>query len=142
MPVLFLPVTTPLSRLISILTSDILDWFVHFSILYKWNTWYVLLCLAYCLSTLLRLIQVVVCITVLHFHCSVICIYHNLLFHSNVDGFLELLYYEIMLLWRFLTLSSVQFSRSVMSNSLWPRESQHARPPCPRYGKTHRNVGK
>ena len=26
---------------------------------------------------------------------------------------------------------SVQFSRSVMSNSLWPRESQHARPPCP-----------
>ena len=25
----------------------------------------------------------------------------------------------------------VQFSRSVMSNSLWPRESQHARPPCP-----------
>ena len=27
--------------------------------------------------------------------------------------------------------SSVQFSRSVMSNSLWTRESQHARPPCP-----------
>ena len=27
--------------------------------------------------------------------------------------------------------SSVQFSRSVMSNSLWPHESQHARPPCP-----------
>ena len=26
---------------------------------------------------------------------------------------------------------AVQFSRSVMSNSLWPRESQHARPPCP-----------
>ena len=26
---------------------------------------------------------------------------------------------------------SVQFSRSVMSNSLWPHESQHARPPCP-----------
>ena len=26
--------------------------------------------------------------------------------------------------------SSVQFSRSVMSNSLWPHESQHARPPC------------
>ena len=26
-------------------------------------------------------------------------------------------------------LSSVQFSRSVMSNSLWPHESQHARPP-------------
>ena len=27
--------------------------------------------------------------------------------------------------------SSVQFSRSVMSNSLQPHESQHARPPCP-----------
>ena len=26
---------------------------------------------------------------------------------------------------------SVQFSRSVMSDSLRPRESQHARPPCP-----------
>ena len=26
---------------------------------------------------------------------------------------------------------SVQFSRSVMSDSLWPYESQHARPPCP-----------
>ena len=24
-----------------------------------------------------------------------------------------------------------QFSRSVMSDSLWPHESQHARPPCP-----------
>ena len=28
-------------------------------------------------------------------------------------------------------LSSVQFSHSVMSDSLRPRESQHARPPCP-----------
>ena len=27
--------------------------------------------------------------------------------------------------------NSVQFSRSVMSDSLWPHESQHARPPCP-----------
>ena len=27
--------------------------------------------------------------------------------------------------------SSIQFSRSVMSDSLWPHESQHARPPCP-----------
>jgi len=25
----------------------------------------------------------------------------------------------------------IQFSRSVMSDSLWPQESQHARPPCP-----------
>ena len=27
--------------------------------------------------------------------------------------------------------SSVQFSRSVMSDSLWPHELQHTRPPCP-----------
>ena len=27
--------------------------------------------------------------------------------------------------------SSVQFSHSVVSDSLWPRELQHARPPCP-----------
>ena len=26
---------------------------------------------------------------------------------------------------------SVQFSCSVVSNSMWPHESQHARPPCP-----------
>ena len=31
----------------------------------------------------------------------------------------------------YICISSVQFSRSVMSNSLWPHESQHARPPCP-----------
>ena len=29
------------------------------------------------------------------------------------------------------SVSSVQFSRLVVSNSLQPRESQHARPPCP-----------
>ena len=28
-------------------------------------------------------------------------------------------------------ISSVQFSCSVMSNSLWPHELQHTRPPCP-----------
>ena len=30
-----------------------------------------------------------------------------------------------------MSFSSVQFSHSVVSNSLWPHESQHARPPCP-----------
>ena len=30
-----------------------------------------------------------------------------------------------------LIISSVQFSRSVASNSLWPHELQHARAPCP-----------
>ena len=29
------------------------------------------------------------------------------------------------------TFSSVQFSRSIMSNSLWPHGLQHNRPPCP-----------
>ena len=28
-------------------------------------------------------------------------------------------------------LASVQFSHSVVSDSLWPHESQHTRPPCP-----------
>ena len=31
----------------------------------------------------------------------------------------------------FYVFSSVQFSRSVVSDSLRPHESQHARPPCP-----------
>ena len=31
----------------------------------------------------------------------------------------------------FFLIASVQFSRSVVSDSLWPHESQHARPPCP-----------
>ena len=35
------------------------------------------------------------------------------------------------LLFTSLFLSSVQFSRSVVSNSLQPHELQHARPPCP-----------
>ena len=30
-----------------------------------------------------------------------------------------------------LQFSSVQFSRSVVSDSLWPHELQHTRPPCP-----------
>ena len=31
----------------------------------------------------------------------------------------------------YISFSSVQFSRSVVSDSLWPHESQQARPPCP-----------
>ena len=34
-------------------------------------------------------------------------------------------------LWQILLLLSVQFSRSVVSNSSWPHGPQHARPPCP-----------
>ena len=36
-----------------------------------------------------------------------------------------------MEIWGRMCLSSVQFSRSVVSDSLRPHESQHARPPCP-----------
>ena len=36
-----------------------------------------------------------------------------------------------------LQFSSVQYSRSVMSNSLRPHESQHARPPCPSTSGVH-----
>ena len=39
---------------------------------------------------------------------------------------------EWIKMWYIYTMEySVQFSHSVMSNSLWPHESQHARPPCP-----------
>ena len=33
--------------------------------------------------------------------------------------------------WEKIAFSSVQFSYSVVSDSLWSHESQHARPPCP-----------
>ena len=33
--------------------------------------------------------------------------------------------------WASLPLSSVQFSCSILSNSLWSHEMQHTRPPCP-----------
>ena len=36
-----------------------------------------------------------------------------------------------MTLYFYFCISSVQFSHSVVSNSLWPHEPQHARPPCP-----------
>ena len=38
---------------------------------------------------------------------------------------------KIMVEENLLVISTVQFSCSVVSNSLWPHESQHARPPCP-----------
>ena len=36
-----------------------------------------------------------------------------------------------------ITFSEPQFSLSVMSDSLWPHESQHARPPCPSFTQIH-----
>ena len=46
-----------------------------------------------------------------------------------LNGLFEKKINIIHFLWKLI--SSVQFSHSVMSNSLWPHESQHARPPCP-----------
>ena len=49
--------------------------------------------------------------------------------NSEADNNLEILCSTYFL---FLSsISSVQFSHSVVSNSLWPHEPQHARPPCP-----------
>ena len=39
--------------------------------------------------------------------------------------------YSLILFAFLFAISSVQFSRSVVCNSLWPHEPQHARPPCP-----------
>jgi len=45
----------------------------------------------------------------------------------NIDNFLL----TIWIMVKIVIFSSVQFSCSVVSDSLWPHESQHARPPCP-----------
>ena len=42
--------------------------------------------------------------------------------------FRSLIHFEFIFVYG---VSSVQFSRSVVSDSLWPHEPQHARPPCP-----------
>ena len=49
---------------------------------------------------------------------------HKHIFSFNV-------FFKIICLHQVLVPTSDQFSRSVMSDSLWPREPQHARPPCP-----------
>ena len=48
---------------------------------------------------------------------------------TNLDSILKSR--DITLPTKFCLVSSVQFSRSFVSNSLRPHESQHARPPCP-----------
>ena len=51
--------------------------------------------------------------------------------HRNFENFNYLIYLQWTNLKRGFLGGSVQFSRSVVSNSLQPREPQHARPPCP-----------
>ena len=41
------------------------------------------------------------------------------------------IYLQYVTCWFDTHIYSVQFSRSVVSDSLWPHESQHTRPPCP-----------
>ena len=55
---------------------------------------------------------------------SVLCITLHIMY--SVLTFIFTL--ENSVSWSF---SSVQFSHSVVSDSLWPHEPQHARPPCP-----------
>ena len=39
--------------------------------------------------------------------------------------------HKYLLIMLYVPCTSFQFSRSVVSNSLWPHELQHSRPPCP-----------
>ena len=52
-------------------------------------------------------------------------------FNSYSKFILKLCKKQHLLYWICRCLSSVQFSSSVVSDSLRPHESQHARPPCP-----------
>ena len=47
---------------------------------------------------------------------------------SHINSLLKLIFYHSSL---FLLFSSIQFSRSVISDSLRPHELQYTRPPCP-----------
>ena len=53
--------------------------------------------------------------------------FHHHLFITDFSIFSHLLRYSFICI----SISSVQFSLSVVSNSLRPHESQHTRPPCP-----------
>ena len=59
---------------------------------------------------------------------NILCMWFPMSYISHI-------YLKLKLIWNWffhrLQFSSVQFSRSVVSDSLWPHESQHARPPCP-----------
>ena len=51
--------------------------------------------------------------------------------YANVSHYNFFCINSMILCFIFLMLGSVQFSHSVVSNSLRPHESQHTRPPCP-----------
>ena len=56
--------------------------------------------------------------------------YHHLILYS-FDEFLSVTRRSHILNYKVQRLYSIQFSCSVMSDSLWPHELQKARPPCP-----------
>ena len=56
--------------------------------------------------------------------------HHHLHSHKTIPSSPQTPSHPMLLLWSHI-FSSVQFSRTVVSDSLWPHELQHARPPCP-----------
>ena len=70
------------------------------------------------------------------FCCTTKQIRHGFIFIPSFSYFLPIEvttehWVELPVLYSRFSFSSVQFSHSVMSDSLRPHESQHARPPCP-----------
>ena len=66
----------------------------------------------------------------LHLHMpfsSFLCVYAMCVFYKDICTELRIIQDDLISK----SFSSVQFSHSVMSDSLLPHESQHARPPCP-----------
>ena len=61
--------------------------------------------------------------------CLVIYFLHIAMSWNSFHIQVYLIFYNAFII--FYRISSVQFSHSIMSYSLWPHESQHARPPCP-----------
>ena len=59
------------------------------------------------------------------------CIDWQILYHWATREGCILKLYTCNYIHVYITYSTVHFSRSVVSNSLWPHESQHARPLCP-----------
>ena len=55
-------------------------------------------------------------------------IYKGFFYNTVLNIVFSYIPFYVLIYYQF---SSVQFSHSVVSDSLWPRESQHARPPCP-----------
>ena len=56
---------------------------------------------------------------------NVVYPYHGIYIYIHIHTYIYVYVYICIYI------SSVQFICSVMSNSLWPHELQHARPPCP-----------